>query len=81
MDIRENQKELLSSGTGCLEKWLSYYTQRYLKDMWMWHLDAWLSGACGNVMLTVRLDDYTDLFQPKQFYDTIWRFLNILKYR
>jgi len=35
----------------------------------MWHLGTWFSGGLGSVRLTVGLDDFKGLFQPKRFYD------------
>jgi len=31
----------------------------------------WFSGRLGSARFTVGLDDLKDLFQPKQFYDSI----------
>ena len=38
----------------------------------MWHLGTWFSGGLGSGRFTVGLDDLKGLFQPKQFYDSIW---------
>ena len=37
----------------------------------MWCLGTWFRGGLGSVWLTVRLDDFKGLFQPKLFYDSM----------
>lgn len=37
----------------------------------MWPLGTWFSGGLGSVGLTVGLDDFEGLFQPKRFCDSM----------
>lgn len=48
--------------------WLSHCPWRYLKDVKMGCLRTWFSGGAG---LTVGLDNFKVLFQPKCFYDSM----------
>jgi len=66
-------KGLTSTGRGCLGKWLSHHSWRYLKDVWKWHLGTWFSGGLDSVRLEYGLNDLKGLFQPKLFYDSIYK--------
>lgn len=47
----------------------------YIKDMWIWHFRARLSGGLGRTGLMVGLKDLKGLFQPKLLHDFIFRII------
>lgn len=40
-----SKKGWSGSGTGCAGKGWICYPWRYLRDVWKWHLGAWVSGG------------------------------------
>lgn len=55
--------EAVSAGT--CGKWLSHYSWKHSKNVWLWHLITWFSVEChGVARLMVGFDNLQGLFQP-----------------